>query len=530
MTGSLKESLESFYAAKVWEDMTLGKALLAWSENYGDNIALTEADRQVTYQELEREAGRIGAGLQRRGFGKGDKIVLQIPNSIEFVVSAFALFKLGVIPVMALPAQRKTEIKGIMEKSGAKGYVIKDNYLGFDYKSLAREICRESQTPPAVIVIGQSDEFIAYEDLREGPELSDEPEIGSGEVGLFLLSGGTTGIPKLIPRRHADYLYVAQKTAERCRLNQESVYLAALPVAHNFPLGCPGLLGTLTVGGRVVICTVASPDEIIPLIEEEGVTITGLVPALAHMCIEFLELDDGYDISSLKVIQVGGAVLDSYLAARIEKAFACTLQQIFGIAEGLICCTDLADGEEIRYHTQGKPISAYDEIMIVDEKGREVPVGEYGELTVRGPYTIYGYYNLEEVNQSCLSDQGYFKTGDKARWQDGNLQVAGRLKEMINRAGEKITPSELEELLLRHEDIGDVQVVGIEDQELGERICVFILAQNKGLTLNGLRNYLVGQQVASYKLPDQLVYLEAWPLTNVGKIDRKQLRVLGTQR
>ena len=267
MTGSLKESLESFYAAKVWEDITLGKALSAWSENYGDNIALTEADRQVTYQELEREAGRIGAGLQRRGFGKGDKIVLQLPNSIEFVISAFALFKLGVIPVMALPAQRKTEIKGIMEKSGAKGYVIKDNYLGFDYKNLAREICRESQTPPAVIVIGQSDEFIAYEDLGESPELSDEPEIGSGEVGLFLLSGGTTGIPKLIPRRHADYLYVAQKTAERCRLDQESVYLAALPMAHNFPLGCPGLLGTLTVGGRVVICTVASPYEIIPLIE-----------------------------------------------------------------------------------------------------------------------------------------------------------------------------------------------------------------------------------------------------------------------
>ena len=120
MTGNLKESLESFYAAQVWEDITLGRALSAWSETYGDNIALTEADRQVTYRELETAARRMAAGWQRRGFGRGDKIVLQLPNSIEFVVSAFALFKLGVIPVMALPAQRKTEIKGLSKNPGPR--------------------------------------------------------------------------------------------------------------------------------------------------------------------------------------------------------------------------------------------------------------------------------------------------------------------------------------------------------------------------------------------------------------------------
>lgn len=528
MNIKLKENLEAFYLHHVWEGMTLGEVLTFWSKKYSGRIALKEADRQMTYEELEKEAKVIAYGFQRRGFKKGDKVVLQIPNMIEFVTISFALFKLGIIPVLALPAQRKTEIKGIIEKSNAKGYVIKDKYLGFDYRNMANEILSELEIPLTVIVIGENQEFLSYDELREGPELQNAPEINCTEVGLFLLSGGTTGVPKMIPRRHTDYLYVAKETASKCLMNESSVYLAALPVAHNFPLCCPGLLGTLSVGGSVITCNVTSPDEIIPLIEKEKVTMTSLVPAMGTMCIELLEMDDNYDLSSLKVIQVGGSVLDPYLAAKIEKVFNCKLQQVFGIAEGLICCTRLEDSDYVRHHTQGKPVSIYDEILIVDENGKEVPDGKYGELIVRGPYTIYGYYNLDEINKICISDDGYFKTGDKARrLSDGNIQVAGRLNEIINRGGEKITPSELEAFLLKNNVIEDVQVVGIEDKNLGERICVFILDSMERLTLNDIRNYLQGQGIAAFKLPDQLVYVDTWPLTNVGKIDRNQLRQIG---
>jgi len=531
MNIKVKENLEAFYLHNVWEDGALGDVLTFWSKKYSDRIALKEAHKQMTYEELEKEAKTIAYGFQRHGFKKGDKVVLQIPNTIEFVAISFALFKLGIVPVLALPAQRKTEIKGIIEKSNAKGYVIKDKYLGFDYRNMANEILLELEIPLTVIVIGKNEEFLSYDELREGSELQNAPVINSAEVGLFLLSGGTTGVPKLIPRRHADYLYVAKETAEKCLMDEESVYLAALPIAHNFPLCCPGLLGTLSVGGRVIICNVTSPDEIIPLIEKEKVTITSLVPAMGTMCIELLEMDDDYDLSSLKVVQVGGSVLDPYLAAKIEKAFNCKLQQVFGIAEGLICCTGLEDSDYVRHHTQGKPISIHDEILIIDESGKEVPTGEYGELIVRGPYTIYGYYNLDEINKSCISDDCYFKTGDKVRrLNDGNVQVAGRLNEIINRGGEKITPSELEELLLKNKAIEDVQVVGIEDENLGERICVFILDSIESLTLNHIRNYLQNLGVAAFKLPDQLVYVDVWPLTNVGKIDRNQLRQFVLQR
>ncbi|WP_027627833.1 (2,3-dihydroxybenzoyl)adenylate synthase [Ruminiclostridium cellobioparum] len=527
MNMQTKNKLEQFYRENVWEPVALGQALSLWSQRYRDNTAVTESGRQLTYGQLENESGRIAEGFRCYGFKKGDKVVLQIPNSIEFIVIIFALFKAGIIPVMALPAQRKTEIKGIMEKSGARGYIIKDRYLGFDYKEMAREMVNEPGIDLKIIVIGHNDEFTSLKELKADRELSETVAVDHAEVGLFLLSGGTTGVPKLIPRRHTDYIYVAKQTAERCNLSQNSVYLAALPLAHNFPLGCPGLMGTLSAGGSIVICNVTSPDEIIPLIEEERVTITGLVPAMASMCIEFLELGEEYDLSSLEVIQVGGSVLDPYLAEKVEKTFNCKLQQIFGVAEGLICCTGLNDSDYTRYHTQGKPISQYDDVLIVDENGEEVPDGEYGELIVRGPYTIYGYYNLEEVNKLCISEECYFKTGDKARrLKDGNYQVAGRLTEMINRAGEKITPSEIEELLLKNELIEEIQVVGIKDKLLGERICAFILDDTERMTLKDIRNYLIDRDVAAFKLPDQMVYVNSWPLTGVGKIDRNKLREL----
>ena len=527
MNEEIKNELETYYKANVWEQMTLGEALTLWSQKYGDAKALTEDGESITYKTLESEANKLAQGFKQYGFSKGDVVVLQMPNSIAFVEVSFALFKLGVIPVMALPAQRKVELKGIIEKTKAKGYIIKDQYLGFDYKMMAREILGELELPLEVIVMGEADEFIALETFKGEEELREKVEVDYTSVGLYLLSGGTTGIPKLIPRRHTDYLYVARESGKKCGMNGETVYLAALPMAHNFPLCCPGILGTFTVGGRVVICNVTSPDEIIPLIEDEEVTVTALVPAVAGMCIEFLEEDDSYDLSSLEVVQVGGSVLESYLAEKIEETFECTLQQVFGIAEGLICCTDLNASDEVRYTTQGSPISTYDEVLIVDEDEQEVPVGEAGELIVRGPYTIYGYYNLEEVNKVCISEKCYFKTGDKARkLENGNYQIMGRIKETINRAGEKITPSEIEELLLRHDDIESIQVIGVQDKLLGERICAFILGDEEVLSLNDIRNYLIGKQVATFKLPDQVVYVSQWPLTSVGKINRNSLKAL----
>ena len=482
MNLSIKQELETLYEKEVWADVTLGEALENWAKRFGENTAITFDGEDYSYEELNKKASKAGAGLLRLGFKAEDKIVVQLPNSFEFVALVFGMFKVGIVPIFEM---------------GYKGKVI---------------------------VSGENGDFLSTEALFEEEAEAFAENISPSSVALYLLSGGTTGIPKLIPRRHGDYLYMASRIAGRLELNEETVYLVSLPVEHNFPWGCPGVIGTLNVGGRVVLSYVSSPDEILGLIEDEGVTITALVPVLANMCIDLLEYDD-YDLSTLKVVQVGGSVLEPNLAMRIEESFDCILQQVFGIAEGLICTTKLDDDDEIRFYKQGTPVSTYDEPRIVDENGKDVPVGQFGHLITRGPYTIYSYF---KGAKECVDDECYFLTGDRARFcEDGNIQVVGRLMEMINRAGEKIDPTELEDMLVSHPDIEDVQVVGIKDENLGEKICVFIRDDEETLKLNEIREFLISNNVAAFKLPDQIKYVPEWPLTNVGKINRKELKKMG---
>ncbi|WP_017767101.1 (2,3-dihydroxybenzoyl)adenylate synthase [Streptococcus agalactiae] len=525
MNIDLKNKLEKYYDENVWDHTTLGEFITDCVNKYGDNIAVVNGDIELSYKDIDRQSNSFANGLLKAGFKCGDKIVLQLPNCHEFIIIAFAMFKVGIIPIMSLPAHRKNELKGIIEKTEAVAYIAKDKYLGFSYVDMIRDIKIESDREFEVYILGEGDEFKKFSELNDNNYIYQKTEVDYKNIGLLLLSGGTTGIPKLIRRRHCDYLYVAKKTSIRSGMDRSSIYLAALPMAHNFPLCCPGILGTFAVGGKVVVCEVTSPDEILPLIEEEKVTITGFVPAIANICMDYLQYED-YDLSSLKILQIGGSVLEPWLAEKIEETLNVKLQQIFGIAEGLILTTSIDDDEKTVWQTQGKPISEHDEILIVDEQGKEVEIGKYGELVVRGAYTIYSYYNLPEVNEICMTEDCYFKTGDKARkLKDGNYQIVGRIKEIINRAGEKITPLELEEILLTHDCINSVQVLGVPDKLHGEAIAVFILkSESKRLTLEEVRKFLISNNVADFKLPDAVKYIDSWPLTALGKIDRNKLK------
>lgn len=530
MDTKIKERLEKYYSENVWEHTTLGEALELWSKQYGDDIAIIDGEKTFTYKQLNKEADCYLQGFVEEGVKKGDKVLLQLPNCVEFIIVIFTLFKIGAIPIMGLPAYRMKEIKSILEKSKAKYYIVKDRYLGFSYTDMIDELMYKYEYNLTIFVLGNQKKYQNLLDLRKNKtnNMGIKVDISYSDMALLLLSGGTTGIPKLIPRRHTDYLYVGKKCAQRCGIHKDTIYLATLPIAHNFPLGCPGIIGTLMCGGKVIICPTTSPDEIFTLIEEHKVTLIALVPAIANLCVDFLE-QEAFEISSLELIQIGGSVLDCNMAKKIKEGFKCDLQQIFGMAEGLICCTSREDSEEVIYSTQGKPISEYDEVRIIDEYGKDVCIGEYGELIVRGPYTIYGYFNAEEVNKKSMTYDCYFKTGDRARkLSDGNYQIIGRVKDIINRAGEKISPLEIEEILLENKCISDVQVIGVLDDVLGEKIVVFLKKDDKKITLEELIKYLKEEGLASFKMPDALIYIEKWTLTSVGKIDRKQLKELAT--
>ncbi len=527
MNNIKRQELENFYDQRAWVHYTLDEYLEEKAKRYSKNVAIIDGELEVTYETLIQEAKNYAGRMVADGIKKGDKVVIQLPNCLEFVFVIFALFKIGAIPVLALANHRKIEIKGIIKNSRAVAYIAKSNYLGFSYDNFIKEIETEMNYKLKKYILGNTNEYKKFYTSKRNDYSYRLDFVHSNhykDTALLLLSGGTTGIPKLIPRRHCDYIYVAEQSARRCLLDENTIYLASLSMAHNFPLGCPGIIGTFSVGGTVIICNVTSPDEIFPLIEENSATHTALVPSIAKMCIDFYKLNPDYDIRSLKLIQVGGALLDAYTGKEIVETLNCMLQQVYGIAEGLICMTSPKDRDELIYHTQGVPISEYDEIKIVDENGNEVADGEFGELYVRGPYTIYSYYNAPDIK--CVDDNMYFMTGDKVcKQQNGRYKIVGRIKEMINKSGEKILPTEIESLLLTHSQIDDVKVIGIEDEIVGEKICV-CLKNGTNLNVHELRTYLKNHGLADFKLPDCIKTVNEWPLTSFGKIDIKKLKSL----
>ncbi|MFI6454514.1 (2,3-dihydroxybenzoyl)adenylate synthase [Streptosporangium amethystogenes] len=505
-----------YQAEGYWGDRLLGDVLSGGEQ---ERTALVAGDERLTYAELDRRAERTAAGFARLGIRRGDRVVVQLPNTASFVVVFLALVRIGATPVPALPAHRGSEIGYLCELSEARAYVIPDTHGGFDYRDLARSLTVEH-----VVVDGDAQEFRALADLDTGAEADvsyERPD--PADVGVFLLSGGTTGLPKLIPRTHRDYVYNLEASAEVCGFTSETVYLVVLPVAHNFALACPGILGVFAKGGTVVLAPSGAPDEAFPLIERERATVCAVVPPIALLWLEAASWSQE-DLSSLELLQVGGAKFAAERAAQVPGVLGCAVQQVLGMAEGLLNFTRLDDPRELVDTTQGRPLSPADEILVVDADDVEVAPGEVGELLTRGPYTLRGYYRAPEHNARSFTSDGFYRSGDLVRvLPSGHLVVEGRVKDQINRGGDKISAEELENHLLAHPAVHDAAVVGMPDPVMGERTCAFLIVRDQAPTLREIKQFLKERGVAGYKWPDRIELVDAFPRTPVGKVSKKEL-------
>ncbi|MGC5664611.1 (2,3-dihydroxybenzoyl)adenylate synthase [Micromonospora sp. WMMD723] len=516
------ETADAYREAGYWTDEVLGR-WPADDPGRAARCALVTAERTLTYAELDRAAERRAAGLLDRGIGRDDRVIVQLPNDIDLVVCTLALLRIGALPVFALPAHRTMEIVDLVEVSGARAYVGADVVLGHDFRLMATEVRSRCSTLTEVFIAGEPGDFTALAEVDAEPRTTPPPE--PGDVAMFLLSGGTTGKPKLIPRTHADYAYQLRASAEVCDVGPHSRLLAALPVGHNFPLGCPGVLGVLRAGGVAVLSPSPSPDDCFSLIESAGVTITSLVPPMVPLWLEAAEWMPE-DLSSLQVLQVGGARLDPVTAGRVREGLDCRLQQVYGMAEGLLNFTRLDDPQDLVLTTQGRPLSPGDEIRIVGPDGAEVGTGEPGELLTRGPYTFRGYYRAPGFNRVRFTGDGFFRTGDVVLSRPtGHLEVVGRINDVVNRGGEKVPAQELEELLMTMPAVAGAAVVAVPDPDMGELTCACIVPRGAEHppALQEIRSALTERGVAGFKLPDRLVVFDRLPVTAVGKIDKKTL-------
>ncbi|WP_425258872.1 (2,3-dihydroxybenzoyl)adenylate synthase [Rubrivivax sp. RP6-9] len=478
--------------------------------------------RNYSHGELWFEVEALARRLAGRGLRPGETAVLQMGNDESFVLVFLALVACGVAPVLALPVHRQAELTHFALASGARWMILSDRLGDHDASGMIRALRQQLPEVMEFLVVEAGD---VPKSLVAAVPVDPQPDrLPVGAPAFFLLSGGTTGLPKLIPRCQSEYVYNIRVSAANAGMDASTRYLAALPMAHNFGLGCPGILGCLSHGGVVVMTPSADPQTCLELIERHRITHTALVPSLAGVWSEARQ-SVRTDVSSLRRLQVGGARVAPALAQRLIQAFPGSLQQSYGMGEGLLSQTRMDDDEWHLLHTQGRPLSPMDEVRIVDEEGRciEERPGR-GELQVRGPYTIRAYFNAESHNQKAFTADGFFCTGDRVRVEaDGALVIEGRANDVINRGGDKIGPDEIEDHLLHHDAVRDVAVVGVPDASLGHRTCVVVVASRQ-LRLPELRDFLRTRGLADYKLPDRLLQLEQLPKTAFGKTDRRRIQ------
>ncbi|MGY3958172.1 (2,3-dihydroxybenzoyl)adenylate synthase [Aeromonas popoffii] len=526
-----RELAEQYRAKGYWRGEPLTIMLDRQCEVVPDATAILCGERSVSYRELDEGASRLAGRLVRHGFKVGDTALVQLPNVAEFYLVFFALLKAGIAPVNALFSHNRLELASYAEQIRPRlfiGSLAHSLFANGDRNSdLLRGIGAE-----LALLDGENGElglthWLSDQAKSEGWAVPAYGPSPADEVAFFQLSGGSTGTPKLIPRTHDDYYYSVRRSVDLCGLGPHTRYLCALPAPHNFPLSSPGALGVFEAGGTVVLAPDPGPMSCFPLVARHRINLTSLVPPAVALWLQAAESDPAVrsQLASLDVLQVGGAKLAEAVARKITPLLGCRLQQVFGMAEGLVNYTRLSDPDEKIIHTQGCPMSPDDEVRILDEAGNPVAPGQPGALHTRGPYTFRGYYQSPAHNARVFDSEGFYCSGDLVvQDQDGYLTVVGRQKDQINRGGEKIAAEEVENQLLHHPAITQAALVSMPDSAMGEKSCAFIVSADPGLKPLALRKFLRARGVADFKLPDRFETLDALPMTAVGKIDKQGLR------
>jgi len=504
-----------------WSGKSMAEEFSVAFRLFKEKIFLIDQGRQYTYAEVDRLSDNLALNLLELGVKPLDRVVPALPNCAEFVLLYFALQKIGCIPIAALVTHRYAELSQFVQLSGATTCVYPERQGDLEFEPMIRRVQAENPALKFCLSLSQ------LKDLIEKPGKGDlkNIRIDPTDPCIFQLSGGTTGIPKLIPRTHNDYAYNSKTAAAVCGVTRDSVLLLALPIAHNLPLACPGIQGYFFQGGKVVLSPTTRPEQIFSLIQEHAATHLKVVPALLIRLINDPSISR-FDLSSMKLIQSGGQKMQPEVRLKTHQLFpGCFVQENFGMSEGMLFFVRPGDPQEVKLETCGRPICPDDEVRLVDDEGREVAAGEVGELTCRGPYTLRGYFGVPDYNAKQFTRDGFYCSGDlMRRHASGNYVVEGRKKDLINRGGEKISAEEIENLILSQPAVQNAACVPVPDPNLGEKMCAcVVLKPGFSLSLTQLTDFLKTKEIAKFKLPEHLVVLDDFPVSTFGKVSKKAL-------
>lgn len=532
--------IDGYFETRAWLRRNVGDALRDASREAPGKVYLIAGGEEITFAEFDRRSEILGAALLDIGFKPGDRAIFQMGSVAEILVALFACYKAGVLPVCTLPQYREIEIGQLAEMSAATGYFVQgDNSATFDLTAFAQKMMQRSRTMKHLVVARGAapagahsyEAMIASGDYEQARERLSKIRIDPEDVLTFQLSGGSTGVPKIIPRFHGEYLGQAEGWAHYHRFTGEDIAIWPLPVIHNAAMllvVLPGVLKRATI----VLQDRFDLQMFLGAIEKYRVTYAGSIGPVAPRLLDFPDVRKHFDLSSLRLF-VGMDRADA-----IEAHIGIPSMNLYGITEGLLMTTPPDEPQLQRFTTNGFPTGPLDHVRVLDpESEAQMPPGTEGELCFFGPHSVRAYYNAsEETNRTSFTSDGYFRTSDIVRETiiDGRSYYTflGRLKDNISRGNEKFAAEEVERLIVQHPAVLDAKVVAMPDRYLGERACAFIIPRPGAQTpdVPGLGQFLISQGLAKFKLPERIESITEFPVTRVGKVDKMAMRKIVAEK
>jgi cyclohexanecarboxylate-CoA ligase len=521
--------------AGLWRNESLETYLDRWATSRPDKAAVVDGQGRYTWAALARAVERVAHGLAAHGVEPGGVVSCQLPNWNEFVLVFLAASRLGAVVNPIPPTYRASELRFMLGLLESQALVVPATFRGFDYRQMAAQIKGDLPRLERVFVArgdapAGMETFAALTDTAWEARAGRRPLPGSdpNTVHEVVFTSGTTGEPKGVMHTPNTTLSTIYTGIERLAFTDRDVLLMASTLGHQTGY-LYGYCLNLLLGATAVWMDVWNPAEAARLIEAERVTFTmGATPFLRDLTYT----ETAHALGSLRVFISAGAPIPRQLVKDARRRLDCVISAGWGMTEnGLVTCNGLGDAEEKVFATDGVPLPGM-ELRVVDDDGRDVPVGGEGDLLVRGPSQFVGYFKRPQFTAEGHTADGWFKTGDRATLDaDGYVSITGRTKDLIIRGGENIPIVEVENLLYTHPKVSGVAIVAMADQRLGERACAVVIPrEGQSLTLPEITVFLEAHQLARHKFPERLEIVSEFPMTPSGKVQKYRLRELVAER
>lgn len=531
------EQLEKWTRLGFWDKWTLCDYVKRWAKVFPDKEALIDSRQRMTWAQYGRMMDRMALNFVELGIKRDDLVVCQLPNSVEAIITEFALGRMGAC-VVPLPMQwREHELAYVLKLTESPVVIVNSDPDGYDYLAMMKGLQKDIPTLKHIVVLGggegDPDGAVSYERMWNNPLEEKYPAdyldknfpITPNDVFTMCFTSGTESDPKGCPRTHNMW-----KSFERSGFlthlmeNVNDRVLMPIPWINMFGQSVC-ILPMVMVGGTLVMMDYFYPATVAKIIHQEKITLYPAVPAMHRALLNYKDLDQ-YDLSSLRVVSTGGAPCPTVLIKQMMERFGCQVWNGFGSNEGWLHVTEVGMDPELVSTTMGTR-QLYSEIRIVDEDGREVPDGEVGELCQRAPFTICGYYKRPDLNAKKWDRDGFYHSGDAAFVdEDGYYHFVTRKSDFIISAGMNISAEEVEEVLHKHPAVYDVAVVGMPHEVTGEKVMAYIQLREgaNGLSVKDVRNFMKEQKVAQPKWPARIGLVKELPRTPTGKVMKYVLR------